>query len=331
VTEIVLPPVMPSIAASAAPTAAIAVARLPAELAGMAAGTILQGTVIGREPGGQTVIRTPHGALVIKGGAALPMGGTVKLQLQQTGAQLQVVILSVDGGIPGHPAPAREAHVAPHMQMPAQPQPAVTNDAVRMLSGRWEALAKAPLLDDFVPRPGPEMAAQILALLGALKRGSLSDWIGRDVQRALPEPLSAQLADEFARMARLNAADHGAWRFVPVPMLIEGRLSQALLFMHGKRGRGAAADGDAGMRILIEIETAALGKLQLDGLVQSHRFDLILRSRAVLAERTRSDITEIFAEAREIAALAGDISFVAGRGFVVPPVIAQAHSPGVTV
>jgi hypothetical protein len=331
VTDIALPPVMPSIAANAAPMAAVAVARLPAELAGMAAGTILQGTVIGREPGGHTVIRTPHGALVIKSGAALPMGGTVKLQLQQTGAQLQVVILSIDGGTPAHPAPAREGHVASHTQMPAQPQQAVTNDAVRMLAGHWDALAKASQLHDFVPRPAPEMAAQILALLGALRRGALSDWIGRDVQRALPEPLSAQLGADFARMARLNAADHGAWRFVPVPILIEGGLSQALLFTHGKRRRGPTAEDDAGMRILIEIETAALGKLQLDGLVQSRRFDLILRSRAVLPEAMRSTIAEIFAEAREIASLMGDISFVVGRDFIVPPVAVEAHSPGVTV
>jgi hypothetical protein len=79
------------------------------------------------------------------------------------------------------------------------------------------------------------------------------------------------------------------------------------------------------------METVAHGRLQLDGLVQSCRFDLILRSLCTLPETTRNDISKTFEEARNIAAFAGDISFVAGRDFVGPPVAVEAHSTGVTV
>ena len=208
------------------------------------------------------------------------------------------------------------------------------SDAARMLAGHWDALAQAlraaPQLADFVPRPTTEMAAQIIALLGALKRGTLADWIGREAQRGLPEPLTAQLGDDFARMARFNAADQGAWRFVPVPLLIQGELGQMLLFTHGKRRRGDPPEGDAGMRLLVEVETTAHGRVQLDGLVHAGRFDLILRSRGVLPEGTRDAIATIFAEAREIAFRAGDISFVAGRDFVVPQIAVETHGSGMT-
>jgi hypothetical protein len=208
------------------------------------------------------------------------------------------------------------------------------SDAVRMLAGHWDALARAmraaPQLGDFVPRPAAEMAAQIVALLGALKRGALADWIGRETQRGLPEPLATQLGEDFARMARFNAADHNAWRFVPVPLLIQGELGQMLLFTHGKRRRSNPPHDDAGMRLLIEVDTAAHGKIQIDGLVHADRFDLVLRSRGVLPDATRDAIATIFAEARDLASLHGDISFVAGRDFVVPPVAAEMHSSGVT-
>jgi hypothetical protein len=240
------------------------------------------------------------------------------------------------------PGIARNPHnPSHHNESHASAPPAVTSsatgvsDAARMLAGHWDALAQAlramPQLRDFVPRPTAEMAAQLVALFGALKGGKLADWIGREAQRGMPEPLVAQLGEDFARMARLNAADHGAWRFVPVPLLAQGgELGQMLLFTHGKRRRGNPLDGDAGMRLLIEVETAAHGKIQLDGLAHASRFDLILRSRGVLPEETRGAIAAIFGEAREIASLAGDISFVAGRDFVVPPVAAQTHSCGVT-
>jgi hypothetical protein len=234
---------------------------------------------------------------------------------------------------PHHPAQHHEPH-APAPQATTSSSAGVS-DAARMLAGHWDALARAmratPQLGDFVPRPAAEMAAQVVALLGALKRGTLADWIGRETQRGLPEPLAAQLGEDFARMARLNAADHGAWRFVPVPLLLQGELGQMLLFTHGKRRRLDPPNDDAGMRLLVEVETVAHGKIQLDGLVHAGRFDLILRSRGVLPDGTRVAIATIFAEARELASLAGDISFVAGRDFVVPPVAAEMHSSGVTV
>jgi len=325
-SEFSLPPILSTAAVPAAQVSAVAVARMPVELAGMAAGTILTGIVVGREPGGQTVIRTQYGALIVKGGA-LPMGGTVKLQLQQTGAQTQVVILSVNGGTPGH----REGP-APGAPTPQGAAPQQAADALRMLTGHWDALAEAlravPSLQSHVPGPGPELAALALTLIDALKRGTLADWIGHDNVRTLPEALATRLTEDFAHMSRLGQSEPGAWRFVPIPLLHHGVLDQALLFMRDGRRRDGMPDDDIGARLLIEIEHPRLGRMQIDALVRANRFDVIVRSRAELPEDLRAGIAAIHDEARAIAGLAGTVSFLPARELVAPPIAADTY--GVT-
>ena len=311
-------------ASATAPVSTVAVVRVPVELAGMAAGTILTGVVIGREPNGHTVIRTQYGALVLKGGT-LPMGGTVKLQLQQTGTQVQVVILSVSGGNPA----TRDATPAPAVPPPSQQPSAAmstTGDDVRMLTGHWDALAQAlraaPALARSIPQPGPEMAAAALTLIAALKRGAIADWLGHDELRPLPAPLASHLSADFARMARLAEADSTAWRFVPIPFLHNGELGQALLFARGGHRDGGPED-DSGVRLLVEIEPAQLGRMQIDALVRAHRFDLIVRSHAELPLALRERLAGIHAEARDLAGLAGTIGFQWTGAFVAPPLAAE--------
>lgn len=310
-------------ASATTPVSAVAVVRVPAELAGMAAGTILTGVVIGREPGGQTVIRTQYGALTVKGGA-LPMGGTIKLQIQQTGTHIQVVILSVSGGNQA----TRDAAPAPGAPAPSQPNAATSSsgDTVRMLTGHWDALAQAlraaPALAGLVPQPGPEMAAVALTLIAALKRGTIADWLGRDELHSLPAPLASHLSEDFVRMARLADADPNVWRFVPLPFLHKGELDQALLFARGGH-RDGNPDDDSGVRLLLEIEHARLGRIQIDALVHAHRFDLIVRSHAELPLTLRERLVNLHAEARDLAELAGTIGFQWTGAFVTPPLAAE--------
>ncbi len=309
--------------AVAASVSTVAVVRMPAELGGMAAGMILTGTVIGREPGNLTVIRTQYGTLALKG-SALPMGGTVTLQLQQTGTQVQVVILSVNGG---NAAP-RDAHAS--TATPPSPSPELatpsSGETVRMLTGHWDALAEAlradPALARLMPRPGPELAAGALALIAALKRGALADWLGQNELRTLPSPLGQHLSEDFARMARLADIDPATWRFVPIPLLFGDKLDQALLFARGGRRDGGPAD-DAGIRLMVEIEHPRLGRLQIDALVRPHRFDLIVRSHAELPLGLREKLAAIHHEARDIASLAGTIGFQWTGAFVAPPLAAD--------
>jgi len=280
------------------------------------------------------------------------------LQLPGPGQPMQATIIAVEGGAPSSAAvrdpaaPAAAPNGGPASTAPLPPAPApapLARGAALLLAERWPALAdalevlegRAPeaarALAEILPRPGPDLAERIFAFIAALRGGNLWEWTGREAQRELNAAgraaLAALLGDDFAELSRLAAGDVGGeWRAVPVPILADGALQQLRLFYRGRRrATQDGRDGDPGTRLLIDVELTRLGRLQLDGLVQRQRFDLIVRARQALAPEMRRDIAAIFHEAREAAGLSGDIAFLATRDFLPPPILAGGHDAlGVT-
>jgi hypothetical protein len=72
------------------------IADPPRNLIGVAPGTILKGTVLGRGPDGLTSVATDKGVVKVATAAQLPAGSNVTLEVRNAGDRLQVVILSVD-------------------------------------------------------------------------------------------------------------------------------------------------------------------------------------------------------------------------------------------
>jgi hypothetical protein len=96
-------------------------------------------------------------------------------------------------------------------------------------------------------------------------------------------------------------------------------LHQVNLYLRGKRRGNDGEELDTGTRFVVEVDMTRLGPLQLDGLVHGRRFDLMLRSRAVLSPAMRRDIEAIFDEARGIGGYAGTIGFQVAASFPVAP------------
>lgn len=93
----------------------------PSNIAGLALGTILKGTVVGREPNGTISIATDKGVVRVATNAALLPGNNVTLEVRTAGDRLQVLILSVEGAAgnrTGAPAPPDNSGV-PQNQPPA--------------------------------------------------------------------------------------------------------------------------------------------------------------------------------------------------------------------
>ncbi len=131
---------LPAAAAPIASPPPTIVTNLPPGLANLTAGAIINGVVIGRDNKGHTLVRTANGTLSLATPLALTAGSTLSLQVQTVGAQMQMVVLSVDeqpvaqgsekaeGGakatveaVAGRAAPARQA---------APPPAAVTSGTV---------------------------------------------------------------------------------------------------------------------------------------------------------------------------------------------------------
>ena len=82
--------------------------NLPPGLANLTSGTILNGSVVGRDAQGHVVVQTANGGLTLATALSLPQGSQLSLQVQSVGAQIQVVVLSINQQQlpPGQPATA---------------------------------------------------------------------------------------------------------------------------------------------------------------------------------------------------------------------------------
>ncbi|MEQ9089434.1 MAG: hypothetical protein RLQ26_11935, partial [Alphaproteobacteria bacterium] len=94
---------IPAPASANLPTGTIA--QPPNSLQNVAAGTIVQGQVTGRDIQGHVLIRTGHGVIALNTALALPAGSQVALQIRTLGTHVQVAILQVVPA-PGEPVPA---------------------------------------------------------------------------------------------------------------------------------------------------------------------------------------------------------------------------------
>ncbi|MBA4098295.1 MAG: hypothetical protein C0484_16210, partial [Rhodospirillum sp.] len=90
-----LPPRLPN--AGPAPNILTAVIPdPPRQLAQLDNGTIIRGTVQGRDPDGLLVVVTDKGALKLSTPANIPSGTQVTLEVRSAGDRLQVLVLAVE-------------------------------------------------------------------------------------------------------------------------------------------------------------------------------------------------------------------------------------------
>ena len=280
---------------------------------GQQAPAVLQGRVVGSAAGGQPILETPVGTLQLAVETALPQGTRLLLRLP-----------------PGLDLPETLARAKPPVAA-AEAEP---------LGRHWPALESLlPILDEIelfqagsqsgtqqagpsVPQPGPKLASSLLFFLNALTGGDPGAWLdglmgGRAAARleALGQQgLLARLRGDLLRIAGQGEAAGPEWRFLPVPFFDGQSLHQLRFFFRhqgdpGERdGQGGESDKDA-TRFLLDVELQQLGALQFDGLIQTKRFDMILRSHRPLPDWMRGDIRTIFENANEATGASGQLRF----------------------
>jgi hypothetical protein len=258
----------------------IEIAPEAAHLTGQAAPLI--GKVLGYTRAGYAVIDTPAGALMMQERTRLPVGAQVALVLE-----------------PIVPTPS-----------PVLPPITTAQQALLYLSNRW------PALDDLIavlrgtpsatpndpetaappgiPQTGPKLAAGLAAAISAFRSGEIEHLLmpllaGRKVP-VEKEEMVKRLKDEFTQLSDL-AKDRPAvdWRalFLPVYDPRIG-LTQINLYYRHNSGEGSESEKkDQGTRFLVDVNFAALGAFQLDGLIRGKRFDLMIRSRSRLSRNQR--------------------------------------------
>jgi len=314
----VIPPQQQSTAAQAANPGLVRPqsTTLPSEIAnaGSAAQRSMMGQVIAPGPDGQLIVRAGGGLIRLDAGGTLPIG-----------TQLRLDVLS--STMPVRPATQAGALVGadPRLQ------------GLQTLGGSWanlrsalEALQQtdpraAQALAARLPGPNPMLVNNMIGFMGAAATGDARAWLGPTTTKALEKAGKSDLIDKLdgdlktmGRMAQESQA--GDWRAQIIPFYDGHEIQQIRMFM--KRNRRKDKDGKeqpGSTRVLVDMSLTALGDMQIDGLIQQKRFDMIMRTRFPVTDTMRTDLLDIFVKSLELSGMTGGLQFMVQSDFPSGP------------
>lgn len=274
--------------------------------------------VMGREQGGALIVQTRLGMFTlpqVQADSAQP--GTVltwrveALRVPQPGESLPPIAGS--GGLVATASQFTSAWSA-------------LEELSTLLHGMQSSVA-AQALQRMVPHVGSQFSAGLLFFMTVLRRGDVSEWLGRDMVEHLERmgkgDLVQRLGGDMGALRSLFAEPQpGNWQALFFPVMVDKQLHQAQMFVKPDEGR-ARKDGSGGTRFIVELELSNLGPMQMDGLVKKRaagsQFDLVIRSMAELPEKMKADIYAIFDNAQQVTGLSGALHFRLVQEFPVNP------------
>jgi hypothetical protein len=266
-------------------------------------GSGLQAVVTGSSPGGQTILESSHGPLVVQARAALPAGTTV------------VISLPVVQPVPTAFDPLRGTDW-PNLR-----------HALDVLTQADPASARA-LMSAILPQAGPRLASAIAHFTSMIRQGGdAKRWIGERAAQAIEaaDRKALPALDEDLRSLGRQAAEPlpGDWRAYSLPFSDGQAITRIQLFVRRSdddEAEKAERPGGKARRFLIDVELSALGRMQFDGLVRDRRLDLILRTRVPLPAEMRQNIQNLFTVTLDALGLTGSATFQGGgEGWVSVP------------
>jgi hypothetical protein len=289
--------------------------------AGAAQGALQRGVITVLTATGHPIVQTQAGTLLLGTKMAAPVGTTVVMELAPGWSE------------EAPPTAAAGARASFPAATPGGPQtfPAI---AQALAALRQAGHPAADAVAKHLPQIGGRLAEGLIAAITG-RRGENLAALETLLRPALEQGGHKELADalrqELGRLATSNPpATDAEWRLTMMPLLDDGQLHQLRLYERNQGGRRGQRDAQSGTRFIVEVEMSQLGAIQLDGLVQPGRLDMMLRSKLPMPPSMRRDISAIYEEARALSGFTGELGFQQTAVFPVDPSIAAAHA-GVVV
>ena len=180
-----------------------------------------------------------------------------------------------------------------------------------------------------IPRLGPQMAANMIFFMRALRTGDLNDLLGKDARIAIERSGRAssvkKAAADLEQLARTNDSGN-EWSVYPVPLGVGGqRIEPIRLYVRQAEddASGQKSEGKAKpTRFLIDLDLTKLGRIQLDGLARLPKLELLVRSEAPLAASLQQPLKRLFADVTSARGIQGAMNFQ-----VAPPIDPLVAAP----
>ncbi len=249
--------------------------------------------VRGTTPSGQPILTIDEQVVVVNTPKNWPIGAKLQVTL---GAGAELVI---DKEV--KTAPTVFENLRQILEYVGQQNPLLVNEVKRF---------RIPLAQT------GQIAGPLLFFLAAMQKGNVNAWLGNDIREVLEATgkhnLLVALKDEVegGRMSALDTVG-SAWKGTTVPYLDGDKLQQFRFYVHDdpRQQQKNQSQRDMARRFLIDVSLTRLGPIQIDGLVNQRKLDLIVRTVNSLPEELRHDLRLRFTHAMEEVRYTGSLVF----------------------
>ena len=178
------------------------------------------------------------------------------------------------------------------------------------------------LMQASIPQPNVQLPGMLMFILSAFKQGDVRGWLGENALDTLARSgkleLLAKLTGDLSQASSLvRDPTVGEWRAYPIPLQVDGHLQTLNFYVHGDRhgqqGQHDQRSGSNKVRFLIDMRTTRLGAIQLDGLVQPKKLDMIVRSEHALPQGLPNELRDSYIRTLGALGYTGGLLFQTGR------------------
>jgi hypothetical protein len=220
------------------------------------------------------------------------------------------------------------------MQDPVVPLRVSLGDAWPALDELWGDVAvrgamgadAAVMMRQTVPQLNAgQLPPTLLFFMSALRHGFADAWLGEGLRSKNPPPMTLAAINQLARdmqaiQTALNDPQSAeSWRPLPMPLQVNDQMLR--LQWHFRHHYDDPRSGDdtavqklrRKTRFLLDVPRTRLGDMQIDGLVQTRKLDVIVRTETLLASHMEIAMRNRFHKALETSGFSGGITFQSGR------------------
>lgn len=183
--------------------------------------------------------------------------------------------------------------------------------------------AAAHFVQTRLPNPTHHLAGTALFLFSVLQSGKIDEWLGEPLLVKLEKAGKKQAAGDLIKaleepsLIAVRDAQVGEWRAYPLPLHYGTAFEMLRLYVHHdaqqEHNDSGAASQDKRTRFVITMNMSNLGSMQLDGLSQHKKLDLVIRSEAPLPDQLTRELRDTTIKTLEATGLIGSLLFQTGR------------------
>lgn len=270
----------------------------------------IKARVIGQTLGGQTLVKTE--------------GGQTHLMRHTSPLPAQSLVIAT-------PLAPEEPMLLAQRARPDQALIDATESLLSTLQ-HMDPAAASRFTSTHIPHTQGNMTGTLLFLLTALHGGTFEEWMGKPTlmrldaiqKKRVGETLTQSLQDG-AQPAKDDMG--GEWKSWSLPILNGGAVDAMRLYVRQDGERAHAQRQDDGRplytRFVITMNLSHLGAMQLDGLSQVKKLDLIVRSETPLPASLTHELRETTMGVFDSIGMTGSLLFQTGRenwlSFKEPP------------